>query len=166
MLNTANYKDFVILNGGIRYDDYIVRFDQQSASPTSVTIEDLDSNCNLGLTVKPLPNGSVYVAYATSSNPVGAEFDGTTATYGGLPPVLNAAPNGIWTERNKAVEDGTKWELFDRRLLVTGALFQTKKDNAATNVGTFNGVGNVRVIGWRGLSRPRHRLRCDRKDHR
>ena len=35
-------------------------------------------NFNLGLTLKPLPNGSVYAAYATSSNPVGAEFDGTS----------------------------------------------------------------------------------------
>ena len=38
-------------------------------------------------TLKPLPIGSVYAAYATSSNPVGAEFDGTSAHYGGLAPV-------------------------------------------------------------------------------
>ena len=78
-----------------------------------------------------MPNGSVYVAYATSSNPVGAEFDGTSIQYGGLAPVLNGGVSQIFgPERNKAIEMGTKWELFDRHLLVTAALFQTEKENA------------------------------------
>ena len=78
-----------------------------------------------------MPIGSVYAAYATSSNPVGAEFDGTSAQYGGLAPFLHGNPNQIFgPEKNKAIEIGTKWELFDRRLLVTAALFQTEKENA------------------------------------
>ena len=67
----------------------------------------------------------------------GAEFDGTSANYGGLAPVLNGDSNQIFgPEKNKAIEVGTKWELFDRHLLVTAALFQTDKDNAreAVNV--------------------------------
>src|SRR6202008_1205963 len=88
-------------------------------------------NFNLGLTLKPLPNGSVYVAYATSANPVGAEFDGSSPAYGGISPALNGASNQIFgPEKNKAIELGTKWELFDRRLLLTAALFQTEKENA------------------------------------
>ena len=44
---------------------------------------------------------------------------------------LNGNPNQIFgPEKNKAIEIGTKWELFDRRLLVTAALFQTEKENA------------------------------------
>ena len=90
--------------------------------------------------MKPLPNGSVYVAYATSANPVGAEFDGTSTAYGGSGVRSStAAINQIFgPEKNKAIELGTKWELFDRHLLVTGALFQTNKDNAreAQNVGS------------------------------
>ena len=67
--------------------------------------------------LKPLPIASVYAAYATSSNPVGAEFDGTSAQYGGLAPSLNGNPNQIFgPEKNKAIEVGTKWELFDRHL--------------------------------------------------
>ncbi len=136
MVDTANYHDLLILNGGIRYDDYSVAtsgygavngrnvFGQQSA-------EFGLPNFNLGLTLKPLPNGSVYVAYATSSNPVGAEFDGTSTAYGGLSPFLAGNSNQIFgPEKNKAIEVGTKWELFDRHLLVTAALFQTTKDNA------------------------------------
>jgi catecholate siderophore receptor len=136
VLDTANYHDLLILNGGVRYDDYSINtsgygtvngkntFGQQSAE---FGIPDF----NLGLTLKPLPNGSVYVAYATSANPVGAEFDGTSTAYGGVAPILNGNSNQILgPEKNKAIEIGTKWELFDRRLLVTAALFQTNKDNA------------------------------------
>ena len=55
------------------------------------------------------------------------------------PPRTTAAlpPNGatiLGPERNKAAEIGTKWELFDRHLLVTGALFHTEKDNARETV--------------------------------
>jgi catecholate siderophore receptor len=136
VVDSANYHDLLILNGGIRYDDYSVAtsgygtvngrnvFGQQSADFGL-------PNFNLGLTLKPLPNGSVYVAYATSSNPVGAEFDGTSTAYGGLSPFLAGNSNQIFgPEKNKAIEVGTKWELFDRHLLVTAALFQTTKDNA------------------------------------
>src|SRR6185295_20153904 len=88
-------------------------------------------NLNLGIVLKPMPIASVYAAYATSSNPVGSEFDGTSAQYGGLAPSLNGNPNQIFgPEKNKAIEIGTKWELFDRRLLLTAALFQTEKENA------------------------------------
>lgn len=138
LMDSANYNDFVILNGGVRYDDYNIKtsgygtvngvanvFGQQQQQDYGMP------NFNLGLTLKPLPNGSVYAAYATSSNPVGAEFDGSSIQYGGLSPVLNGNSNQIFgPEKNKAIEVGTKWELFDRHLLVTAALFQTEKENA------------------------------------
>jgi len=137
LIDTANYRDFVILNGGIRYDDYNIKasgFGTQNNRPNVFNSQEQQHgmpNFNLGLTLKPLPNGSVYVAYATSTNPVGAEFDGTAAQYGGLAPALNGNPNQIFgPEKNKAIEVGTKWELFDRRLLLTAALFQTEKENA------------------------------------
>jgi catecholate siderophore receptor len=88
-------------------------------------------NFNAGLTLKPLPITSVYVAYATSSDPVGSEFDGTSAAYGGIAPNLNGGSNQIFGPmKNTAIEVGNKWELFDRHLLVSGALFQTEVTNA------------------------------------
>ncbi len=127
----------MILNGGIRYDDYGIKTSGFGTVGTTANVFNAQAqqhglpNFNLGLTLKPLPNGSVYVAYATSSNPVGSEFDGTSAQYGGLAPALNGNPNQIFgPEKNKAIEIGTKWELLDRRLLLTAALFQTEKENA------------------------------------
>ena len=143
LLDTANYNDFVILNGGIRYDDYGIAtngYGTVNGTPKvfgSQTAQFGLPNFNLGIVVKPLPIASVYAAYATSSDPVGAEFDGTSANYGGLAPVVNGNSNQIFgPEQNKAVELGTKWELFERHLLVTAALFQTEKSNAreAVNV--------------------------------
>jgi catecholate siderophore receptor len=137
ILDTANYHDLVILNGGIRYDDYNIKtsgFGTVNNVPNIFGAQAAEfglPNFNLGLTLKPLPNGSVYAAYATSSNPVGAEFDGTSTAYGGLSPVLNGASNQIFgPEKNTAIELGTKWELFERHLLLTAALFQTEKENA------------------------------------
>jgi catecholate siderophore receptor len=135
-LDSINYRDLIILNGGVRYDDYKINtsgwgtlsgvstFGRQSA-------EFGLPNFNLGVTIKPLPNASVYAAFATSSDPVGSEFDGTSTAYGGLAPVVSGNPNQIFgPEKNKAYEVGTKWELFNRHLLLTGALFETTKDNA------------------------------------
>ncbi|MDA9443855.1 TonB-dependent receptor [Bradyrhizobium sp. CCBAU 51745] len=141
VMDSANYRDVLILNGGFRYDDYSIKtsaftaagaFGQQSA-------QFLVPDYNLGLTLKPLPNGSVYAAYATSANPVGSEFDGTSTAYGGINPNLAGGNNQIFgPEKNKAIELGTKWELFDRHLLLTAALFETTKENAreAQNVGS------------------------------
>jgi catecholate siderophore receptor len=136
LIDTANYRDLVILNGGVRYDDYGIKTSGYGTGALLNTFGGQSAdfgipNFNLGLTLKPLPNGSVYVAYATSANPVGAEFDGTSTAYGGLSSVLNGGNTQIFgPEKNKAIEVGTKWELFNRHLLLTAALFQTTKDNA------------------------------------
>ena len=131
VMDTANWQDTIILNGGVRYDGYDLRSSNNTAS-TSVNSDFI--NYNVGAVFKPLPIGSLYAAYATSTNPFGSELDATGTDYGSAP------PNGtviLGPERNKAAEVGTKWELFDRHLLLTGALFHTEKDNARE---TVNGV--------------------------
>lgn len=143
LLDTANYNDFIILNGGIRYDNYNINtsgYATVNGTPNVFGTQAADfglTNFNLGIVVKPLPIASIYAAYATSSDPVGSEFDGTSANYGGLAPIVNGNANQIFgPEQNKAIEVGTKWELFERHLLLTAALFQTEKNNAreAVNV--------------------------------
>jgi catecholate siderophore receptor len=126
VLQTANFRDLIILNGGVRYDDYLV---SASKAGSEVGLVSQLVNYNAGIVVKPLPIASVYAAYATSANPVGAEIDGSSTTYGGLNPT--ATVNQIFSpQRNKAYEAGTKWELFDRHFLLTAALFRTETENA------------------------------------
>src|SRR6185437_1097569 len=154
LLDTANYHDLVILNAGVRYDDYKINTAGWGSGATAnifgtQAAEFGIPDFNLGLTLKPLPNGSVYVAYATSANPVGAEFDRTSSAYGGIAPNLNGASNQIFgPEKNKAIEIGTKWELFDRHLLLTAALFETTKENAreAQNVGSLAAAAKLGCV--------------------
>jgi catecholate siderophore receptor len=136
VLDSVNYNDILILNGGVRYDDYRINTSGYG-TVGGATVFGMQAaefglpNFNLGLTLKPLPYASAYIAYATSSDPVGSEFDGTSTAYGGLAPVVAGNPDQIFgPEKNKAIEIGTKWELFNRHLLLTGALFQTTKENA------------------------------------
>jgi catecholate siderophore receptor len=127
VMDTANWQDTVILNGGVRYDGY----SQSSSTNAAYLKQNADLvNYNVGLVYKPMSIGSLYVAYATSANPFGSELDATGTDYGGVPP--NTAVL-LGPERNKAAEVGTKWELVDRHLLVSGSLFQTTKDNAREN---------------------------------
>ncbi|WLB92875.1 MULTISPECIES: TonB-dependent receptor [Bradyrhizobium] len=129
VMDTANWQDTIIVNGGVRYDGY-----SQSASNNSPNYVKQNSdlvNYNVGVVYKPMSIGSVYAAYATSANPFGSELDATGTEYGGVPPNSTIL---LGPERNKAIELGTKWELADRHLLVTGALFQTTKDNARETV--------------------------------
>jgi catecholate siderophore receptor len=129
-IETANFRDFIILNGGLRYDDYDV---SATKGASTVSASSGMVNYNAGIVVKPLPFASFYAAYATSSNPVGAEVDGTSTTYGGLSPT--ATVNQIFgPQKNRAEEIGTKWELFNRHLLATAAIFQTDVTNARESI--------------------------------
>jgi catecholate siderophore receptor len=84
---------------------------------------------NVGIVYKPIPTASFYAAYATSESPIGSELDSTGAQYNGISAKLVNVP----PQEARSVEVGTKWELFDKRLLATAAFFQTDVDHARTN---------------------------------
>jgi catecholate siderophore receptor len=132
LLETADYRDFIILNGGVRFDQYNV-----GAKKSGAEISDSSGmlNYNLGAVFKPIPITSLYAAYATASDPVGAELDGTSTNYGGLNPT--APYSQIFAPiQSRAEEVGNKWELFDKHLLATAALFRTDVSNARELQGT------------------------------
>jgi catecholate siderophore receptor len=142
-LETANWRDFIILTGGVRFDQYDISA-TKIGFPT-IAAESNMWNYNVGAVIKPLPIASVYVAYGTGSEPVGAELDGTSANYGGLNP--SSPINQIFSPiESKAEEVGTKWELLDRHLLATGALFRTDVGNARELVPAgFPNAGTVQA---------------------
>jgi catecholate siderophore receptor len=143
LLETANFRDFIIVNGGVRYDDYDVSAYKAATPGTVISDQSGLVNYNGGIVVKPLPFASLYAAYATGAEPVGAELDGSSANYGGLNPT--ATVNQIFgPELSRAVEVGTKWELFNRHLLATGALFRTNVTNAREAIPT--GLPNAGTI--------------------
>lgn len=124
ILDTVKLSEQWYINGGIRVDDY----ERAQVAPTAAntaTRQDTLVNWHAGIVFKPIPIASIYAAYATSMIPAGAELDATGVDYGGL--ALNVAH--LPPEEVTSVEVGTKWELFNRRLLATAALFQTEKEN-------------------------------------
>ena len=125
VVDTANWNEVVIVNGGLRFDDYTVSAANNTSSRTAHSGL---TSYNFGAVYKPAPNGSIYFAYATAAQPVGSEFDGTSSTYGGFSPTQNTTQI-FGPQTSEAIELGTKWELFNRHLLATASAFQTTVSN-------------------------------------
>ena len=126
VFDTANFRDIVLVNGGVRYDDYHITSQNNTSSRSASS--GLGSY-NAGIVVKPVPAVSLYGAFATASTPIGAELDATSSAYGGISPTQNTTQL-FGPQKAKAYEVGVKWELFDRHLLATAAAFQTDVTNA------------------------------------
>ncbi|WP_288400657.1 TonB-dependent siderophore receptor [uncultured Acinetobacter sp.] len=99
-------------------------------------------NYQAGLTFKPVENGSIYVSYATSANPVG--IDGGDGSEG-----ITAAIKNLKPEEVKTYELGTKWDVLNDKLNLTAAIFRTEKTNtrATAEDGTTQNIGETRVDG-------------------
>jgi catecholate siderophore receptor len=124
----------------LRYD-YVESKSEQSY-PATVKISRYDSMLGSrgGLVFKPVPEGSIYLTYATSFNPSVEQLS------------LSSANANVDPEKNRVYELGTKWNFFDGDLNFTSALFQTEKENARTpdpNDPTVNVLeGNQKVHGF------------------
>ena len=78
-----------------------------------------------GLVYKPVEHGSVYLSYANSKTPSKASVNGTctvSSTTGG-------ANCTVDPESAVNIELGTKWEVLDRRLALTAAVFRNEREN-------------------------------------
>ncbi len=126
LMDTANYHDFLILNAGIRYDDYHITASNDASSQAA---HDGIPSWNANLVVKPVKIASLYVAYATAADPVGDELDATSSSYGGLA-ATQSATQIFGPQKSRSYEVGTKWGLFHEHLLATGAVFRTGVTNA------------------------------------
>jgi len=136
------------LFGGIRFDHYSMVQEQSvgGGSPYPETSGDTNTsfvNWHAGVTFKPVPNGSIYAAFASASNPPGALSDSTSAAYGGN----TTAIQSIDAERILSYELGTKWELFNSHLLATASLFQIDRTGGLDVIVAGEGTGKKRVRG-------------------
>lgn len=157
-MDTIDLTEKLTLTGGIRsdwFDFSLVRYQNTGATAGAVTgnygYRDTLFNGHLGLSYKLHPAGMVYANYATAQNINGGETDsGTNSGYGGLL-LYNGNAAGAKPVTTRNVEVGTKWNLFDSRLLATLAWFQITKSDVMEGAsydqyGTFN-TGKNRVEG-------------------
>ncbi|MDR3444580.1 MULTISPECIES: catecholate siderophore receptor Fiu [unclassified Dyella] len=141
VFDTLKFAEHWQVNAGVRMDHYDTDYSSMvqcgakngpvcGTLPTGSVVQGLDTkagdnlwNWKLGVLYKPMPNGSFYLNYAVSAEPPG----GNTLTLSGS---ANSQDNpNLQPERARTYEVGTKWELLDEKLLLTGALYQTTVSN-------------------------------------
>ncbi|SED41097.1 TonB-dependent siderophore receptor [Rhodobacter sp. 24-YEA-8] len=133
LFDTIHFDPQWSLDLGLRYDKYKVEDDTRSRKDNML-------NYSAALVYKPAQNGSVYFAIGTSSNPSGECAGMAGGADGAGACTLTAGSVNLDPEKSKSYELGTKWELFDSRLLVSAALFRTEKKNARVT-DPITGVG-------------------------
>nr|WP_102297651.1 TonB-dependent siderophore receptor [Vibrio cyclitrophicus]PMF23874.1 ligand-gated channel protein [Vibrio cyclitrophicus] len=109
--NLTKFNDQWHLLVGVRYDEKHDDITESQVSPKA------------GVIYHPSDNSSIYVQYSESFIPQGEV--GTS--------YINEGEK-LDAELGKSYEVGTKWELFDRRLFLTGALFETTLSNIQLSV--------------------------------
>ncbi|WP_026640295.1 TonB-dependent receptor [Bordetella petrii] len=104
--------------------------------------EDNLFNYQLGLAYKPLPNGTIYATFGTSSTP-------SSVAGNNVNDVVSEDSAGLEPEKSRTVEVGTKWQLFDDSLMLTAALFQDVRKNTNVMVSATESeqVGKSKVRG-------------------
>lgn len=136
---------------GLRWDNYrtsgsnIAKGRNDPASTPafySTSREDNLFNYQVGVAYKPVPNGTIYATYGTSSTPsaiaASAINDAASVTSQSLEP-----------EKSRTVELGTKWQVFDDRLTLSAAAFQDIRKNTSVAVSATETaqVGEAKVRG-------------------
>ncbi len=148
--DTLKLSESWLLNGGFRAERYKTETEGASVSSGAlVQADNLSVSDNLfswkvGAVYKPAENGSIYAAYANSLTPPGGSNFALSATASSE---NNAA---LDPQETTNIELGTKWDLFEKRLNVTAALYRTENDkqvsyNSAD--GTYSQYGKTRVEG-------------------
>lgn len=152
VLNTLELDPQWLLDLGVRWDKFDTRSTltygpynsaviaakptQQASDVLNVSNDANMTTYQAGVTFKPRPNGSIYLSYATSANPVGVDFgDGSEG--------ISAANADLAPEQLRTLELGTKWDILNNRLNLTAALFRTEK----TNTRVLDSGGLTRNIG-------------------
>ncbi len=100
-----------------------VRFDEKKSDK----VKEDHISPKLGLIYHPQSNGSVYLQYSESFMPLGEVSNGRGRIYTNDGEALDP-------EIGSAYELGTKWELFDDNLLLSGAIFKTTLENITLDV--------------------------------
>jgi len=144
--DTLKFNEQWQLNGGLRLDHYKTHYATYGA--TGDTTLDLGKrgnllNYKLGVLYKPAPNGSIYANYALSQQPPGGSNFALSSS------ASSAANPNMDPQKAKTFEIGTKWELLDKRMLVSGALFRTEVINEIVSNpdGTYDQTGKKTVQG-------------------
>ena len=119
-MDTINVGKYVDVIGGWRWDRYDSSFRQITASTGATARFKRDDDLptyRAALVFKPTDYGSIYFSYGTSFDPSSEALS------------LSAATATVAPETTTNYEVGTKWDLLDRRLSLTGSMYQLEMSN-------------------------------------
>ncbi len=133
--DTVSLTDRWQINGGVRVDSFDTDFESatlvgtapnQVLTPLTLRVSDTLFSYKLGVLLKPVSNGSIYLSHATSQQPPG----GTNFTLSTNANNVNN-PNLDPTE-GENLELGTKWEFRDGALALSAAVYDSRSKNELT----------------------------------
>ena len=147
------------LNAGLRVEHYNTETSAATASTTATPAIPVGTlvgthveksgtlaSWKAGALYKPAPNGSVYVSVASSQTPPGSANFSLSASHS------NINNPSMDPQKTTNMELGTKWDLIEKKLAVTGTVYRTENKNefpvledAAAQ--TYSQGGNRRVQG-------------------
>jgi len=162
--DTLKFNDQWQANLGLRLDRYKTSYNAMAVCTATSTTQPCGSNpvgtvvpttsdglsksgtllsWKAGVLYKPAPNGSVYLNYALSQQPPGGANFALSAA------VNNAANPNMDPQKAKTLELGSKWELAEKNLMLSGALFRTEVTNeiVTNSDGTVGQTGKKIVQG-------------------
>lgn len=149
LFDTIKLNPSWLVNAGLRWEHYRTEYLSLPATGATTAATSLSDSDNLftgkvGVVYKPAPNGSIYAAYATSARPPGSDF-ALSGTAG------NANNPNMDPQKARTAELGTKWDVLDKRLALTAALFRTDNTNEIGTpdpvTGAVDQYGKTRVQG-------------------
>ncbi|WP_284078483.1 catecholate siderophore receptor Fiu [Herbaspirillum aquaticum] len=145
VLDTLKFDERWSLNLGLRADHYRTSFNGiASGTATALNTSGNLPSWKLAAVFKPTGYSSVYALLASSQQPPGGNNLSLSASR------RNPSNPDYAPQKTRTAELGTKWDLLDRRLAVTAALFRTDVHNEiepGTLADTWFQVGEKRTAG-------------------
>ena len=160
VFDTVKFNEQWSLTGGLRYDHYRTDFDAtaltlattrgvqtSTIAPTNLSLSDNLFTGKIGLVYKPVENGSIYAGYSTGAQPPGGANFALAAAVGTS---NNASRTDFLPQKAKTFEVGTKWDILNKKVSLTAAVYRTDVSNEVVQDSTtlqYYQTGKKRVQG-------------------
>jgi catecholate siderophore receptor len=147
--DTLKFNEQWLLNLGLRADHYKTSASGPAGgrAPNTYPAYDISRsdtlfNYQLGLVYKPAPNGSIYANIGTSTRPVGNALGNANEDM----VMTTARAADMKPEKTRSMELGTKWDLLDKKLGLTAAVFRNEVTNARITEGGVDYMAGSKVV--------------------
>ncbi len=147
--DTLKFNEQWLLNLGLRADHYKTSASGPAGgrAPNTYPAYDISRsdtlfNYQLGLVYKPAPNGSIYANIGTATRPVGNALGNANEDM----VMTTAKAADMKPEKTRSMELGTKWDLLDKKLGLTAAIFRNEVTNARITEGGVDYMAGSKVV--------------------